>query len=72
MGALALGRVIAGLGSRVIYVTDVYSAPLVRDLLSADEELIEFPMADHRESWDHAAHLIDRIAPSVTIAPAGS
>ncbi len=67
-GAVALGRVLASLGSRVIYVTDAYSAPLLRGLLEGDGTVIEFPIADHQESWNHAADLLRQFAPSLTIA----
>ncbi len=58
-GAIALGRVIASLGSRVLYVTDAYSAPVLRGLLRRGEEVLEFPIVDHQTSWTHAADLVD-------------
>jgi hypothetical protein len=67
-GAIALGRVLASLGSRVVYVTDAYSAPLMRGLLGPDGVVIEFPIADHQESWNHAADLLRQFTPSLTIA----
>jgi hypothetical protein len=67
-GAVALGRVIAALGSRVMYVTDAYSAPVLRGLLRRGEEIIEFPIIDHQASWSHAADLIASLKPTMTIA----
>jgi hypothetical protein len=67
-GAVALGRVIASLGSRVLYVTDAYSAPVLRGLLGRGEEALEFPIVDHQTSWTHAADLLTSLAPSLTIA----
>jgi hypothetical protein len=67
-GAVALGRVIASLGSRVLYVSDAYSAPVLRGLLGRGEEVLEFPIVDHQTSWTHAADLITSLAPSLTIA----
>jgi hypothetical protein len=67
-GAIALGRVLAGLGSRVIYLTDAYTAPLLRGLLDAREQVIEFPFADHQQSWLHAGDLVRSLAPTLTIA----
>jgi hypothetical protein len=67
-GAVALGRVIASFGSRVMYLTDVYSAPLLRGLLGRPGEVLEFPIADHQESWIHAADLLRSLRPDLTIA----
>jgi D-glutamate cyclase-like, C-terminal len=67
-GAIALGRVVASLGSRVIYLTDAYTAPLLRGLLADGGEVLEFPMADHQTSWHHAADLLASLAPSLTIS----
>jgi len=67
-GAVALGKVIASLGSRVIYVTDAYSAPLLHGLLGSGGEVLEFPIVDHQASWRHAADLLTALAPSLTIA----
>ena len=67
-GAVALGRVIASLGSRVLYVTDAYSAPVLRGLLGRGGEVLEFPIVDHQTSWTHAADLVTSLAPSLTIA----
>jgi hypothetical protein len=67
-GAVALGNVIASLGSRVMYITDVYTAPLLHGLLGPRGEVLEFPIVDHQESWRHAADLLRSLQPSLTIA----
>ena len=67
-GAIALGRVIASLGSRVLYVSDAYSAPVLRGLLGRGEEVLEFPIDDHEASRTHAANIVSSLAPSVTIS----
>jgi hypothetical protein len=67
-GAIALGRVIESLGSRVIYITDAYTAPLLHGLLGRDGQVLEFPITDHQTSWRHAADLLTSLAPSLTIA----
>jgi hypothetical protein len=67
-GAVALGKVIASLGSRVVYLTDAYTAPLLRGLLGPGGEVLEFPIADHQTSWTHAADLVTSLAPDLTIA----
>ena len=67
-GAIALGRVLAGLGSHVNYLTDAYTAPLLRALAGPGAQVLEFPFADHQESWLHAADLVRTVAPTLTIA----
>jgi hypothetical protein len=67
-GAVALGHVIASLGSRVLYISDAYTAPLLRGLLGKPGEVLEFPMADHQASWRHAADLLRSLQPTLTIA----
>ncbi len=67
-GAVSLGHVIASLGSRVIYITDAYTAPLLHGLLGPRGEVLEFPIVGHQESWLHAADLLRSLQPSLTIA----
>ncbi len=67
-GAIALGRVITSLGSRVLYVTDAYSAPVLRGLIGRGEDVLEFPIEDHQASRAHAADLVASLAPALTIA----
>jgi hypothetical protein len=67
-GAIALGKVIASFGSRVIYVTDAYTAPVLRGLLGRGGEVLEFPIVDHQTSWTHAADLLASLKPDLTIA----
>ena len=67
-GAVALGRVIASLGSRVTYVTDAYTAPVLRGLLEDGEDVLEFPIVGHQASRAHAADLLASLKPTLTIA----
>ena len=67
-GALALGRALAALGNRAVYVSDAYTAPLLADLAPSGTETIDFPIADDATSHQHARDLLDRIAPTALIA----
>jgi hypothetical protein len=67
-GAIALGRVLAGLGCHIVYMTDAYTSPLLAALAGPGAQVLEFPFADHQESWQHAADLVRSMAPSLTIA----
>lgn len=68
LGAVALGNVIAALGSRVLYITDAYSSPLLRGLLGRRGEVLEFPITDHQTSWQHAAEILRSLRPTLAIA----
>ena len=67
-GALALGRALAALGNRVVYVSDTYTAPLLADLAPDGTETVDFPIADDETSRQVARDLLDRFAPSALIA----
>ena len=67
-GALALGRALAALGNRAVYVSDAYTAPLLADLAPSGTETIDFPIADDATSHQHARDLLDRIAPTALVA----
>jgi hypothetical protein len=67
-GAIALGDALARLACRVFYVTDAYTAPLLRGLLGSDGQVLEFPMAGHRESWRHAVELLRDVSPTLLLS----
>ena len=68
-GALAIGAALEAIGRRVVYVTDQHTAPLLR-ALAGDEDgrVIEFPMLGHEESKRHAAAVLAKVNPAVTLA----
>ena len=67
-GAVALGRALALAGYRVCYVTDLYSASVLRGLAPAGSEVIEFPVAGDAESREHAKSVLAAVAPTILIA----
>ncbi len=67
-GALALGRALAALDNRVVYVSDACTAPLLADLAPSGTETVDFPIADDATSRQVARALLDRIAPTILIA----
>jgi len=67
-GAIAMGEALVRLGYRVLYLTDAYTAPLLRELSGPGGQVLEFPMADHQESWRHAAEILRQVDPSITIS----
>lgn len=66
-GAVAIGRALTSLGYRVVYVSDVYTAPLLRRIV-AGRDVIEFPIADHQASERYAQGVLAETNPSVLIA----
>ena len=66
-GAIAIGRSLQGLGRQVTYITDEYTAPVLRQW-SEGAEVIEFPIADVEESRGHAAELLAKLDPSLLIS----
>ncbi|HEY3383310.1 MAG TPA: glutamate cyclase domain-containing protein [Vicinamibacterales bacterium] len=67
-GAVAMGDALAWLGYRVVYVSDRFTTPLLCGLLGQAAEIVEWPVTGHTESREFAAALIERVAPTVSIA----
>lgn len=67
-GAIAIGQALRALGRRVTYVTDQYSAALMRGLLGGEPEVVEFPIADVDTSRRTAAELLARLKPSLLVS----
>jgi hypothetical protein len=68
LGALALGNALTALGRQVVYVSDVYTTPLLTHLAAPQAEIIDFPIADAPTSRQYAAELLSSFAPAVLIA----
>ena len=66
-GAEAIRRALRKLDRPVTVVTDKYATVCFDDLKGQDE-LIDFPIADHEESERRAKELLARLNPSVVIA----
>jgi hypothetical protein len=67
-GAVAIGRALSALGYGVSYVTDRYTAPVLRGLVDDGIGVHEFPIVDHEASREHARRLLAELAPGVLIA----
>lgn len=66
-GAIAIGRALASLGHRVVYVSDAYTVPLLREIADG-VEVLEFPIGSHADSERVAREMLRAIQPSVLIA----
>ena len=66
-GAVAIGEALKKLGYSVAYVTDEWSAQVVRAIVG-DTEVIEFPVANHFESSQFAGKLMAEHRPSALVS----
>jgi hypothetical protein len=66
-GAIAIGRALQALGHRVSYVTDEYTAPVLR-AWAEGADVIEFPITGVAESKQHATQMLQDLQPSLLIS----
>ena len=67
-GAVAIGDALQALGRPVHYITDHYTAPLLRNWLGGRAAVLEFPIASIPESRQAAADLVEQIRPALLIS----
>ena len=67
-GAVAIGNALDDLNYEVAYVTDSASFAVMSSITRAEHRVIEFPIADHRESSEFASKLLRDEAPSALVA----
>jgi hypothetical protein len=66
-GAIAIGDALQKLDYKVAYVTDRYTAPVMRGC-AGKAEVVDFPITGVAESKAFTKQLLDRLKPSVLIA----
>ena len=67
-GAIVIGNALQSLGFDVVYVTDLYSLPLMSSAIAPEHSVVDFPITDDEASKKHADDLLAKIDPSVVIA----
>lgn len=67
-GAIAIGNALQSLGRKVGYVTDQHTAPMMRDWLGNQTEIIEFPIFDVTSSRQKADETLKRVKPGLVIS----
>ncbi len=67
-GALAIGDALSRLDHPVAYVTDRYTAPLLRTFASPGQRVVDFPITNEIESEAFASHLLQETHPCLLIA----
>ena len=68
IGAIAIGNALKKIGYQVTYITDEFSQPPIKKVLSADDNLEIFPMQNHEQSAITADKMISDLNPSLTIS----
>jgi hypothetical protein len=67
-GAVAIGAALESLGRRVVYVTDLHGAGVLRAVAGDEAEVVEFPIAAADESERVAKALLATYEPSLLIS----
>jgi hypothetical protein len=67
-GALAIGRAVTALGGRAVYVSDQYTAPLLRAHATPDCEVVCYPICDEAQSRAAAQSLLHQYRPSLMLS----
>ena len=68
IGAIAIGNALKNIGYHVTYITDEFSQPPIKKVLSADDNLEIFPMQNHEQSAITADKMISDLNPSLIIS----
>ena len=68
IGAIAIGNALKNIGYQVTYITDEFSQPPIKKVLSADDNLEIFPMQNHEQSAITADKMISDLNPSLIIS----
>ena len=67
-GAIAIGNALEALGRQVTYVTDCHTAPMLRQWLGAEADVVDFPIADAVSSRQAAGRLLAELQPDLLIS----
>ena len=68
IGAIAIGNALKKIGYQVTYITDEFSQPPIKKVLSADDNLEIFPMQNHEQRAITADKMISDLNPSLIIS----
>ncbi len=68
IGAIAIGNALKKIGYQVTYITDEFSQPPIKKVLSADDNLEILPMQNHEQRAITADKMISDLNPSLIIS----
>ena len=66
-GAVGIGEALSKLDYKVVYISDLYTTPLIRSVVGNAAEIIEFPIFSNEESNKFANDLLKKYQPSVVV-----
>ena len=66
-GAVVIGEALSKLDYKVIYISDLYTTPLISSVVGNTAEVIDFPIVSNQESSDFANQLLKKHQPSVVV-----
>lgn len=66
-GAVVIGEALSKLGYKVVYISDLYTSPLIRSVVENAAEVIDFPIISNEESNEFANELLEKYQPSVIV-----
>jgi len=67
-GAVVIGEALTALGYRVVYVSDRYTVPPLRQVVGDTADVAEYPITSVEDSEEFAVDLLSRYSPSVVIS----
>ncbi len=67
-GALAIGRALESMGWRVVYVSDRYTVPILRQFANSESQVVDFPITGDDASSQFASDLLATLDPSLLIS----
>tara|TARA_B100001013_G_scaffold343601_1_gene271662 strand:+ start:4207 stop:5061 length:855 start_codon:yes stop_codon:yes gene_type:complete len=66
-GAVVIGEALSKLDYKVVYISDLYTSPLIRSVVGNTAEVIDFPIFSNEESNEFANELLEKYQPSVIV-----
>lgn len=66
-GAVVIGEALSKLDYKVVYISDLYTSPLIRSVVGDTAEVIDFPIFSNEESNEFANELLKKYQPSVIV-----
>ena len=66
-GAVVIGEALSKLDYKVVYISDLYTSPLIRSVVGNTAEVIDFPIFSNEESNEFANELLEKYKPSVIV-----
>ena len=61
-GAVVIGEALSKLDYKVVYISDLYTTPLIRSVVGNSAEVVDFPIFSNEESNNFANELSDLIS----------